>query len=70
MEEGRRILRLFLPAYQQAAKPIEPTMTALNHPALRTLARFTCDLPRFLAATANVRSEAKFAQGRTHFFIS
>jgi len=24
----------FLPAYQQATKPIEPTMTALHHPVL------------------------------------
>jgi len=63
------MLRLLLPAYQQAAKPIEPTMTAFDDPAPCPLARFTGDLLRFLAATANVRREAKFAQGCAHVVI-
>lgn len=45
------MLRLLIPAYQQAAKPMKPTMTAIHH---CTLARFTRDLLRFLAALSNV----------------
>ena len=63
------MLRLLLPAYQHAAKPIEPTMTAFDDPAPCPLARFTGDLLRFLAATANVRREANFAQGCAHVVI-
>ena len=45
------MLRLLIPAYQQVAKPMKPTMTAIHH---CTLARFTRDLLRFLAALSNV----------------
>jgi hypothetical protein len=44
VEEGKILLTLFLPAYQMAAKPIEPSLSAGNRSAPHTLARFTCDL--------------------------
>jgi len=48
------MLGLFLSAYQHAAKPIEPMMTAFDDPAPCALAGFVYDLPGFLAVTANV----------------
>jgi len=63
------MLSPLLPRCQQAAKPIELALTALNHLASRALARFARDLSGFLAATANVRGKAKFAQGRSHFVV-
>jgi len=63
--EGKKMIGLFLPAYQHAAKPVEPSLSAGNRPAARALARFARDLPGFLTVTANVRGEAKLA----HVFI-
>ena len=56
------MLRLFLPAYPQAAKPIAPALSADNRLVSRALARFTGDLFRSLAATAHVRHEATVDQ--------
>jgi len=67
--EGKKMLGLFLPAYQHAAKPIKPSLSAGNRPAPCALASFVRDVSGFLAATAHVRGEANFAHGRAHFFI-
>jgi len=62
------MLGLLLPWRQQAAKPIEPAMTMLDHPAPCTLARFARS-PWLPATTAHGRSTAKFAHSRAHFLI-
>jgi hypothetical protein len=62
------MLGLLLPWRQQAAKPIEPAMTVLNHPAPCALARFARS-PWLPATTAHGRSTAKFAHSRAHFLI-
>ena len=67
--EGKKMIGLFLPAYQHAAKPIKPSLSAGNRPAPCALASFVRDVSGFLAATAHVRGEANFAHGRAHFFI-
>ncbi len=67
--EGKKMLGLFLPAYQHTAKPIEPSLSAGNRPAPCALAGFVRDVSGFLAATAHVRGEANFAHGRAHVFI-
>ena len=70
MEEGRILSRLLLPAYQQAAKPIESVMTTLHHPpAPCPLACFARDPLRFLTATVPVRREATFTRGGAHLDI-
>jgi len=63
------MLGLFLPAYQHTAKPIEPSLSAGNRLAPCALAGFVRDVSGFLAATAHVRGEARFAHGRAHVFI-
>ncbi len=67
--EGKKMLGLFLPAYQHTAKPIEPSLSAGNRPAPCAPASFVRDVSGFLAATAHVRGEARFAHGRAHVFI-
>ena len=72
VEEGEIMLKLFLPTYHVSSdgETDWPTMTVIHHLVMCTLACFTCDLLRFLAATTNVRCDTTFAQRRAHFFIA
>ncbi|WP_028458801.1 hypothetical protein [Chloroflexus sp. Y-396-1] len=69
VKEGKILFGPLPLAYQQAANPTAPTMTAFHHLAPRTLARFTHDLLRFLATIANKRCEVTSVQHHAHFVI-
>src|SRR5512144_316561 len=69
MEKGPIVRRLLLPAHQDAAKAIQPAMTALHDPPARCLARLARDRLGFLAARPNGGREAKLLKDGAYLIV-
>src|SRR5512147_392300 len=69
MQKGYVVLGFLVPAHQEPAKPIHPTMGALDDPAACLLASIRAEILGFFTAGADVRGEAKFAKELTNLLI-
>lgn len=59
MQQPQVVDGLLLPADQKTPEPVHPTVSALDHPAARSVARFLLDSLRLLAARPQVQREAE-----------
>src|SRR5262245_761494 len=69
MQKGQIMLRLFVPAYQDAPKAVHPRMRPLHDPAPRALARLIFDRLCFLTTRPNMCGESKLRHDIAHFLI-
>src|SRR6266849_4425880 len=69
MEKRQVILRLLVPADQQAAKAIHPGMRPFDHPPARPESRFRFERLGFLPARPNVGGKAEFLEGVAHLGV-
>ena len=63
------MLRLFIPAYQDASEAVHPGVGPLHHPAPGLLARLLFHRLCFLTTRANMRGEPKLLQNIAHFLL-
>ena len=69
MEESKIVLPLLVPANQDPAKAIHPTMRAFHHPASGSEPRLAFERPRFFAACPDVGGKAKLLERVPHFGV-
>jgi hypothetical protein len=69
MKKRQIILRLFIPAHEQAAKAIHPGMRPFHHPAACFEPGFSFDGLDLFPAGANVCGKAEFAQDVAHLVV-
>src|SRR5919108_3201885 len=67
MQKGQRMLRLFVPASQDAPKAVHPRLRPLHDPAPGSLARYSFDRLRFLSTRPHLGGEAKLRQALAPF---
>src|SRR5581483_7795264 len=66
MKQGDVILRLFVPADQDAAKPIHPAVRPFYHPPPRLLPRLPLDLLGLFPPRLDLLGELKLVRALTH----
>src|SRR5512143_2913868 len=69
MEKSEIVRGLLLPAYEDAATAIQPTVTPLYDPAACTLAPLADERLGLLPARPNVGFEPELLQGRSHLIV-
>src|SRR5215831_9872968 len=69
MQEGQIMLRLFIPAYQDASEAVHPGVRPLHHPTPGLLPRLLFHRLCFLTTRANMRGEPKCLQNIAHLLI-
>ncbi len=69
MKKRQVVVHLLIPANQDAAKAIHPTMGPFYHPSSGFESRLAFERPRFFPPRPDMRGEAELAQCRSHFFI-